>query len=347
MGPCSMDWNSARRTAPPEWVVALHVQGYLRLDGKTARLVGGCRMIRVSVWEVLQPSSEVHHASLRMETPARRRPVVSRPGQLSPGRLLRVHAPAAPRPEALSARGTRAGPVRRGRPVRLARHGVRGGAGTASRTGAGCAPGCHRPGPSRPRPVCPRHRPRQAERQPLLAPRTGRKGRFAAARALCRAAAAGPGPHPGRQGPPALDAVRRQRPGARPSLLAQFLHGPRPGTAGQRGAGLHPPIAGRVLRGAGRRTGRPAPRRLPHPPTGEVRQWLWRRGAAAELDDSLALGPEAIAQRGALLADLPTVRLAARGRAPRLPGGRVAPAALPWQPVVLAHPGLPQVARRV
>src|SRR5262249_32735866 len=130
-------------------------------------------------------------------------------------------------------------------------------------------------------------------------------------------------------------------------LPAQFFPGPRPGTAGQRGAGLHPPIAGRVLRGAGRRTGRPAPRRLPHPPTGEVRQWLWRRGAAAELDDSLALGPEAIAQRGALLADLPTVRLAARGRAPRLPGRRVAPAALPWQPVVLPDPGFPQVARRV
>src|SRR5262245_22165437 len=253
-----------------------------------------------------------------MEAASRRRPVVPGLGELSPCRLLRVHAPASPWPQALRVCRTGTLPLLAGFLEQLADYRVGGGAGAGARYGTRGGPGRERPRSPLPRPARPRHRPRQAPRQPLLAGGIGRQGGCPAARALRRAAAAGAGPHPGRQGPAALDVVRRQRPGTGSAVLAQLLHRPPPGAARRRGAGIPPPAPDRSLRRACRRADRPEPCGFPYPATGREVS-LRRRGAVAVVGFPLALRREVVAARRALPADVPAVCPAPRRRAPRLP----------------------------
>ena len=147
-------------------------------------------MLRLHFSLILRPRNLDHAHACRLATARRRLALVPGRGPLSDRRLLRVHAAAAPRPQALRRAGRRSCSPRTTR-----------GAGTSpsTRRPSSCGPawsrsprqilGCS--DPPRPRPAGARHRARQAEGQPLLAARAGRACRPAAARALRRAAAAG------------------------------------------------------------------------------------------------------------------------------------------------------------
>ena len=99
------------------------------------------------------------------------------------------------------------------------------------------------PGPPR---AGARHPAGQAEGQSLLARRIARRRR-PRARAVRAALAAGSIAHARRQGPRALDAVRRQRARPRPRFLAQLLSSPEATNCPTIRTGLHPPPAGRRL----------------------------------------------------------------------------------------------------
>src|SRR5438270_20488 len=85
---------------------------------------------------------------------------------------------------------------------------------------------------------------RSCHRQPVLAARSGRAGGYAAARAVREPAAAGPVAYAGRQGPGALDALRRQRTGAGPRVLEELLHVVPPGSSRRSRARLYSPPPG-------------------------------------------------------------------------------------------------------
>src|SRR5262249_5156918 len=158
-----------------------------------------------------------------------------------------------------------------------------------------------------------------------------------AARAVRRPDAPGPVSHPGRQGPPPLDPLRRQRAGPGAGLLARIRLRPRPREARRAGARLPPHPDRDRPRGLARGSRRPPPRRAAHPAAGRpgASPAPMARGPVTILGGASPVGWGPSAPRPEIPADVPPVRRPARPRAEGLPGGRAAPDPLPRQPAVL------------
>ena len=245
-------------------------------------------------------------------------------GTISDPGLFRVHAAAALGRKPYGAR--RPGRCSGRRPVRLARHastksdGVAARAGTPGRaigprrwsTWATAAPPWHRPGETR--------------GQSLLARRAGRPRRPAAARALRGHRPAGPFAHPGRQGPRALDALRRQRARAGAGLLEGLFHGPGREMPAEEALGLLPPPVDRGLWGS-----RPTGSHDLHkagfrilPGLGDPSRCPTRKKTNCRRGRALSAGRRATAARRAISADVPPFWQPARRRF----AGRILPAGL-------------------
>ena len=270
---------------------------------------------------------------------------LSRRGPLSHRRLLRVHAAAATRLETLRSGTARSAAVRPRRSVGLARHRIRGGQRIAARVW-NRSPGNrrqHLPHAARAIPATASRG--AARRQCVLAAGVGRARRQTHARALRRSAAAGPVAHPGRQGPRALDAVRRQRTGTRQGVLEELLHRSRHAGPDDQG----PAFIADLLRTVYRE--QPQTADDLHRAGFRILPQRWQSAPLPFWDEGCPRGrsrlcsdEQAPARWRQVSAHLPAVRPAAGAAAASVSQGRTAPAAVSRQPRVLGRAALSPAA---